>query len=526
MAYDYSELVAKTKSWAQQAHAIGWIDDDTAEKLQSIDHRTPDNLLGNQASRPLIVAFMGGTGVGKSSLLNRLAAAEIAKTGVERPTSREVTLYHHKAIQIHSLPDDLPISGIRLAQHENAARKNIIWIDMPDFDSTEQHNKEIVLQWLPHIDILLYVVSPERYRDNKAWRLLLAEGGRHAWIFVLNQWDRGQNVQYDDFKKQLGLAGFKDPVIFKTVCGEPYPDEFSQLAETIENLATENTVKHLKVRNTRVRKLELKNKLENCCNQVGQDSVFDELIELWQEQWDGITKALMEGFDWPLQQLSSFYANHDKAPRSDKLELWDHWAQSRFEDGLDNILIQADAQRIATTPLKNQLAPIRIKPVKIIADQTELGVRQALANPGNALHRFFLKLMRIFEFILPLVAMSWVGYQVFYGYYHSSVTYEHYLGVDFAIHSTLLIALSWLIPFFIHRKLKPSIEKAALKGLKKGLDNAFALLGAEVSQSIQQTKELKNKTFEPLALIMSQCSDVEEVLLEQEDKKLARMLID
>jgi Uma2 family endonuclease len=45
----------------------------------------------------------------------------------------------------------------------------------------------------PHIDVLVYVVSPERYRDNKAWQLLLAEGGKHAWIFVLNQSDRGHN---------------------------------------------------------------------------------------------------------------------------------------------------------------------------------------------------------------------------------------------------------------------------------------------------------------------------------------------
>ena len=34
----------------------------------------------------------------------------------------------------------------------------------------EQKNKDIVMQWLPFVDVLIYVVSPERYRDNKAWR--------------------------------------------------------------------------------------------------------------------------------------------------------------------------------------------------------------------------------------------------------------------------------------------------------------------------------------------------------------------
>ena len=85
----------------------------------------------------------------------------------------------------------------------NQSNEKVIWIDMPDFDSTEEKNKHIVLQWLPYIDVLIYVVSPERYRDNKAWQLLLAEGASHAWLFVINQWDKGESAQYDDFKQQL-----------------------------------------------------------------------------------------------------------------------------------------------------------------------------------------------------------------------------------------------------------------------------------------------------------------------------------
>ena len=208
MDYDYSDLVAKTKAWAEQAAASGWINQSAARDLAEIDARTPETLVGRSAGRPLIVAFMGGTGVGKSSLLNRLASQEIARTGIERPTSKEVTLYHHRAIQIQQLPEKLPLEQIRMAYHDDDFKKNLIWIDMPDFDSTEQHNKEIVMTWLPYIDLLIYVVSPERYRDNKAWRLLLAEGNRHAWIFVLNQWDRGDVVQFDDFKTQLSQAGF------------------------------------------------------------------------------------------------------------------------------------------------------------------------------------------------------------------------------------------------------------------------------------------------------------------------------
>ena len=202
MAYEYSELTARAHAWAEQACTEQRLEREQAQAILEIDARTPDSLFANHDARPMIVAFMGGTGVGKSSLLNRLAGLNIAKTGIERPTSREVTLYHHQSVCIQQLPAGLPVDKIIINRHQDDSKKNIIWIDMPDFDSVELSNKHLVLEWLPHIDVLLYVVSPERYRDNKAWQLLMAEGAKHAWLFVLNQWDRGQPVQYDDFKQQ------------------------------------------------------------------------------------------------------------------------------------------------------------------------------------------------------------------------------------------------------------------------------------------------------------------------------------
>ena len=58
---------------------------------------------------------MGGTGVGKSSLLNRLAGKAVAKTGIERPTSREVTLFHHRSVALQHLPENLPIASVKIA---------------------------------------------------------------------------------------------------------------------------------------------------------------------------------------------------------------------------------------------------------------------------------------------------------------------------------------------------------------------------------------------------------------------------
>jgi 50S ribosome-binding GTPase len=491
MAYDYSELVSLASNWAQQAAASGWLNPQSARQLSDTDTRSPETLFDDGQGRPLVVAFMGGTGVGKSSLLNRLAGKPIAKSGIERPTSREVTLYHHQDIAIRHLPEKLPIEKIKVAQHDDDHKRSIVWVDMPDFDSTEQSNKVLVFEWLPHIDVLIYVVSPERYRDEKAWRLLLSEGNRHAWLFVLNQWDRGQQAQLEDFQLQLGKAGFDEPLIFKTVCGDAdFPDDFAKLETTLFSLANEHIIAELKLRGAQVRSHELKQKLDFIKRELGPPDAFNQAREIWRNQWETASEQLRQGFVWPIQKLSAYYADNagslimQSGDNETTKTLWDNWAQSRFEDALGELAIQTGELGVPPTPLKNQLAAIKAKPAKIVQNQAELRVRKALAKPGNALHRGLLRIVRFCEIVLPLAASCWVGYQVFRGYYAGNEHLAAYLGVDFAIHSTLLIALSWLIPWFISRQLKPSLVNTARTGLNNGIETALAMIDGEVQEAI------------------------------------------
>jgi GTPase Era involved in 16S rRNA processing len=533
MAYDYSDIVEKTQCWAQQACAAGWLNPSDAQALAGLDTRTPDSLFKNQEARPLIVAFMGGSGVGKSSLLNRLAGKPIAQVGITRPTSREVTLFHHHSVAIQHLPAQLPITQIKIAQHDDEAKKQIIWIDMPDFDTTEHANKQLVLQWLPHIDVLIYVVSPERYRDEKAWQLLLAEGARHAWLFVLNQWDRGQPEQYDDFRQQLHKAGFFEPIIFKTVCSEVrQDDEFAALETTLMDLAQGHTVQQLQQRNQHLRKHALKQQLDAIRPQLGSEAALQQLPAGWQTQWHATSTVLQQGFVWPIQQAANYYAEH--APdlishsQADRVVLWDAWAQARFDDALDAFMLNANQQTMPVTPLKTGLAPLRDKAANIMQAQTELAARLALAKPGNTFQRGFLKAMRLAEIVLPLSAMGWVGYQVFVGFYRSNMASVPYLGVEFAVHSGLLIAITWLVPFFILKKARPSLRKSALRGLQKGVAQALSLLDAEVLAVLASVKQAHDGQLQQLDNLCAQCEhDTEEPRLSAApDSTLARMLVE
>jgi hypothetical protein len=533
-------LLKTTKNWAEQAWSAGWITAETAQQLSGFDDRTPESLFGHNGSRPLIVAFMGGTGVGKSSLLNRLAGKPIAKAGVERPTSREVTLFHHHSVAVRHLPGQLPLAQIKMAMHDDESRKNIIWIDMPDFDSTEQSNKHQVLEWIPHIDVLIYVVSPERYRDEKAWRLLLAEGDRHAWLFVLNQWDKGLAEQYEDFKQQLHKAGFAGPMIFKTACAEGLQaDEFALLESTITSLATRHVVEQLAQRNARIRTDGLKQQLQNTVALLGSVEAFQQLQILWQGQWQHTASVLQQGFAWPLQQLAQHLAEHaadlykptePKQPTkhaANSIKLWDGWAEARFDDALDDCVSHADQLGIPVSPLKKAFSALRENAPKTIQNQCEISARQALANPGNALQRGFLTFMGFCEILLPLLAIAWVGYQVFTGYYHSNMSKVDYLGVDFAVHSSLLIAITWLTPFFILKKVKPSVEKSLLKGLKKGLNNALGKIDADMLLAIENIADQQSSQIKGLTDIIGLCDAVTGLQSKIDNNSpLVRMLID
>jgi 50S ribosome-binding GTPase len=185
----------------------------------------------------LVVMFMGGTGVGKSSLLNALAGDSIALASYTRPTTRDPVVYYHRSLRPERL--DPALRTCRLVAHDRAELENKVLVDTPDLDSNELANRAKLEQLLPVADIVLYVGSQEKYHDQIGWDLFRNQRRRRAFAFVLNKWDRCLHAKPgavgvrpdEDLLHDLHAEGFEQPLLFRTAA-QYWLDRASQNGQT------------------------------------------------------------------------------------------------------------------------------------------------------------------------------------------------------------------------------------------------------------------------------------------------------
>lgn len=259
------ELHKRLRDWLQGHHAYP-LSALTKANLEALVEDLDRKANSLQAEKPLLVIMLvGGTGVGKSTLLNALAGGPIAKASFERPTTRDPVVYYHESVSPDRL--DPALQQCRLVQHSRSELEQKILVDTPDIDSNDLNNRQKLLELLPVADVVLYVGSQEKYHDRLAWDLFLEEQKRRAFAFILNKWDRcsdtAEGVSPDqDLLRDLKAAGFEQPLLFRTCAqywvdrqsnGEaqtepPSGEEFTRLVEWIEAGLTRLEIEAIKAR--------------------------------------------------------------------------------------------------------------------------------------------------------------------------------------------------------------------------------------------------------------------------------------
>jgi GTP-binding protein EngB required for normal cell division len=112
-----------------------------------------------------VLALVGGTGVGKSSLLNALAGGVVSPASARRPTTGMPVAWVAESAREETAPLLRWLDVREVRDHKNGAFADVAILDLPDVDSTTPEHRARVDELLPRVDAVVWVADPEKYRD-------------------------------------------------------------------------------------------------------------------------------------------------------------------------------------------------------------------------------------------------------------------------------------------------------------------------------------------------------------------------
>ncbi|MCB1755513.1 MAG: GTPase domain-containing protein, partial [Gammaproteobacteria bacterium] len=316
---------------------------------------------------PLQIAVLGPTQAGKSTLLNFLTGSESAgvsalagftvhaqayTVGVEPDDKRwaEILFDGFAQLQAKQLdPDDYlqySIDSCNSKPLQNLA-PCVLW-DTPDFDSVHAYGyNSAVLRTLALADILVLIVSREKYADKSVWDLIQLSAPLDKPLLVcINKLDPGSDQAIVESFQQRFAEHNKDSKI-PALIGIPFVRNLDKTASALPSPIRQQIF-------TELQKLAV-----NVDRQAQQASVYNFIEKHW-EPWIGPVKAEHDaGKQWQdmLQQTLSGAESQYKRDYLNNPENYDS-----FKRALAQLLILLEIPGVAKTLVKARQAitwPVR-----------------------------------------------------------------------------------------------------------------------------------------------------------------------
>ena len=270
---------------------------------------------------PLKLLLLGGTGVGKSSLINHLADQFISSTSHSvRAHTRGFVVYLHASWKERATPYELnkiwPTELQKLSSfsyHQIESLRSLWLIDAPDTDSIVNEHPQRVEKALFEVDLPMWVSSPQNYRDHINIEFLKLIDPKRPLLAIINQVDRltkeEQSEVLSDAQEFIDDLGFRDSQWFTTACLDPKlsqlsssPDRSKQIAKTeADNKELRRLKSYLgqhfdRKEQAHLKRLRLIQRLQESCEILHKPLKTIELIKAKQQSFDEMHSQLTPVF--------------------------------------------------------------------------------------------------------------------------------------------------------------------------------------------------------------------------------------